>query len=541
MKTIITFFMVIFFFVSCSESHGIEERNLHNYVKILSSDEFEGRAPGSKGGKKTKEYLKNHFEGLNLSPIKNNFYHEVPLSKMVVNLNKSYLQINNKGEVINLSPSKEVVFWTKQIKENVSVNSSDLVFIGYGIIAPEYDWNDYKDIDVKGKTLVMLINDPGFKLQKPNLFKGKAMTYYGRWVYKFEEAARQGAEAVLIIHETEPAAYPWQVVETSWSGKQIDLKRDDMGASRIKIEGWITSQTAEVLFNKAGLDLEKLKKLALNKDFKAIPMGNLTLNANIHNKVSFSKSHNVAAVKRGVKKPNEFILMMAHWDHLGKRENYSEEMDHIYNGAVDNATGVAGIMELANYFSSIKTDRSLLFLAVTAEESGLLGSQYFADYPPVDLSKIVAGYNFDGVLPIGKTNDVIVVGYGASELEDILKEELDKIGKYITPDPTPEKGFFYRSDHISLAKKGVPVLYADGGIDKIEGGIQAGLKLAKEYTKIKYHQPSDEYNSEWDLSGFTEHLIVTSRMVKRLANSNEWPKWYEGNEFKSIRESSKNN
>jgi len=540
MKTILTSLLILLFFVSCSENPIIEEENLHKYIKILASDEFEGREPGTKGGERTKNYIKEHFEKLNLSPISNEFLLEVPLSKMVVDLDKSYVNIIDKSNIFNLIPGKEVVFWSKQVKETLEINSSDLIFIGYGIIAPEYEWNDYKNINVKGKTLVMLVNDPGFELKDPKLFKGKAMTYYGRWVYKFEEAARQGAEAVLIIHETEPASYPWQVVETSWSGKQIDLKRKNMGSDRIKLEGWITSTTAQKLFNNAGLDFNKLKKQALNKDFQAVPMSDLKLNASINNIISFSMSHNIAAIKKGKKYPDEYILMMAHWDHLGKREEHNEHKDHIYNGAIDNATGVAGIMELANYFSSIKTDRSLLFLAVTAEESGLLGSQYFAEYPPINLSKIVAGYNFDAVLPLGKTKDIIVVGYGASELEDILKEELDKIGKYILPDPAPEKGFFYRSDHISLAKKGVPVLYADNGVDKVSGGIKAGLELANKYTSLTYHQPSDEYNPDWDLSGFTEHLTTTSKMVSRLANSKEWPKWYDGNEFKKIREENKN-
>ena len=277
----------------------------------------------------------------------------------------------------------------------------------------------------------MLINDPGFWTEDPTLFNGKSMTYYGRWTYKFEEAARQGAEAVLIIHDTAPAAYPWQVVETSWSGKQIDLKREDMGKSRIKVEAWITSEVAEDLFNEANLDLNTLKQKALKSDFQYVEMTGLTLDAALINKVEFSISHNVAAVKNGYKKPNEYILMMAHWDHLGMKED--EPGDNIYNGAVDNASGTAGLLELANYFSKVESERSLLFLAVTAEESGLLGSEYFAEYPPVKLSNIVAGYNFDGVLPVGKTKDVIVVGHGASELEDILKIELEKVGKYIIP------------------------------------------------------------------------------------------------------------
>ena len=515
----------------------IQETNLHQHIKILASDRFEGRGPGTNGGEKTKRYLENEFKKLGLSPIKDNYYLEVPLSKISVDLDSSFLSISSKAKKRILKVGPETVYWTKRVVDEVSVKASELVFVGYGIVAPEYGWNDYKNLDAKGKTLVMLINDPGFRTEDPDLFNGRAMTYYGRWTYKYEEAAKQGAEAVLIIHETAPAAYPWQVVETSWAGKQIDLKREDMGKSRVKVEGWITSAVAQDLFSEANLNLEALKQEALNADFQSVKMAGLTLDTTLNNEVEFSTSHNVAAVKVGNKKPDEYILMMAHWDHLGIKED--QPGDNIYNGAVDNASGTAGLLELANYFSSIDTERSLLFLAVTAEESGLLGSQYFAEYPPIDLSKIVAGYNFDGVLPIGKTRDVIVVGYGASELEDILKAELDKIDKYIVPDPQPEKGFFYRSDHISFAKKGVPMLYADGGFDKIDGGKEAGRAFADEYTAQNYHQPSDEYDPNWDLSGFVDQLTITANMVNDLANSDRWPEWYEGNEFKSIREESR--
>jgi len=538
MKNVILLILTLIIVGACSSESFIDEKNLHKHIKILASDEFGGRAPGSEGGEKTKDYIKEEFLTSGLVPIKDNYFLDVPLSKMVVDVNKSSLNIETKNDTRQLIAGSESVFWSKQVKKEISVESSELVFIGYGVVAPEYDWNDYKDIDVTGKTLVMLINDPGFRLEDPNLFKGRAMTYYGRWVYKFEEAARQGAEAVLIIHETEPAAYPWQVVETSWTGMQIDLRRKDMGANRVKIEGWITSEVAKELFDEAGLDLEVLKRKALDKNFTAVPMGGLKANVTLFNEISFANSHNVAGVKKGTKRPDEYVLMMAHWDHLGTKDGHSATNDHIYNGAVDNASGVAGILELANFFKSVETERSLLFLAVTAEESGLLGSQYFAEYPPIDLSKVVAGYNFDGILPVGKTKDVVVVGYGASELEDILKTELDKLDKYIMPDPHPEKGYFYRSDHISLAKKGVPVLYADGGADKIIGGVEAGSKIANAYTAKDYHQPSDEYSSDWDLSGFNEQLTITTNMVLRLANSNEWPKWYEGSEFKAIREAS---
>jgi len=518
-------------------ANEIKELNLHKHIEILASDEFEGRGPGSAGGEKTKLYLKEEFKKMGLPSIKGDYYLEVPLSKMTVDLNSSFLSIskNDKARILEAGP--ETVYWTKRVVEGVSVRTSELVFVGYGIVAPEYGWNDYKNLDVKGKTAVMLINDPGFWTEDPKIFNGKSMTYYGRWTYKFEEAARQGAEAVLIIHDTAPASYPWQVVESSWAGKQIDLKREDMGRNRVKIEGWITSEVAEDIFGQANLDLKALKQAALKADFQSVEMTGLTLDAALNNKVEFSISHNVAAVKNGYKKPNEYILMMAHWDHLGIKEDQSG--DNIYNGAVDNASGTAGLLELANYFSNIETERSLLFLAVTAEESGLLGSQYFAEYPPIKLSNIVAGYNFDASLPVGKTRDVIVVGYGASELEDILKAELDKVGRYIVPDPQPEKGFFYRSDHISFAKKGVPMLYADAGFDKIDGGKEAGRAFGDEYTAKYYHQPSDEYDPDWDLSGFADQLTLTTKMVKYLADSDRWPEWYEGNEFRSIREESR--
>ena len=540
MNTNILLILVLFFVVtSCSQTENINEQNIHLHVKELSSDKFEGREPGTVGGELTKKYIKESFKSSGLQPIKKDFLLEVPLSKMEVNLDESYLEFKKAKDQRILIPGEETVFWSKRVKETIEVKDSEVLFVGYGIVAPEYEWNDYEGIDVKGKTLIALINDPGFKTQDPDLFNGNAMTYYGRWVYRFEEAARQGAEALIIIHETAPASYPWKVVQNSWSGKQIDLKRPNLGMDRIKVEGWITDAVAEELFSEAGLDLEQLKEDALSSNFKPVPLKDFKMNAKLSNDLSFSVSHNVGGIKVGSKRPDEYVLMIAHWDHLGKRESHSPSNDQIYNGAVDNATGVAGVIELANSFKNVALDRSLLFLAVTAEESGLLGSQYFAEYPPVELSNIVAGYNFDGILPTGKTKDVVVVGYGASELENILEEELNELDMYITPDPAPEKGFFYRSDHISFAKKGVPMLYADGGIDINDGGLEAGSKISNDYTQYHYHQPSDEYQDSWDLSGFKDHLEITRNMVLRLANSEEWPEWYEGNEFKAIREASK--
>ena len=540
MNTNILLILVLSFVVtSCSQTENINEKNIHLHVKELSSDKFEGREPGTVGGELTKEYIQESFKSSGLQPIKKDFLLEVPLSKMEVNLDESYLKFKKAKNQRVLIPGEETVFWSKRVQESIEIEDSEVLFIGYGIVAPEYEWNDYEGIDVNGKTLIALINDPGFKTQDPNLFNGNAMTYYGRWVYRFEEAARQGAEALIIIHETAPASYPWKVVQNSWSGKQIDLKRPNLGMDRIKVEGWITNEVAEELFNEAGLDLGQLKEDALSSNFKPVPLKGVKMNAKLSNDLSFSVSHNVGGIKVGSKRPDEYVLMIAHWDHLGKRESHSPSNDQIYNGAVDNATGVAGVIELANSFKNVALDRSLLFLAVTAEESGLLGSQYFAEYPPIELSNIVAGYNFDGILPTGKTKDVVVVGYGASELENILEEELNELDMYITPDPAPEKGFFYRSDHISFAKKGVPMLYADGGVDINDGGLEAGSKISNDYTQYHYHQPSDEYQDSWDLSGFKDHLEITRNMVLRLANSEEWPEWYEGNEFKAIREASK--
>jgi Zn-dependent M28 family amino/carboxypeptidase len=540
MNTNILLILVLSFVVtSCSQTENINEKNIHLHVKELSSDKFEGREPGTVGGELTKKYIQESFKSSGLQPIKKDFLLEVPLSKMEVNLDESYLKFKKAKNQRVLIPGEETVFWSKRVQESIEIEDSEVLFIGYGIVAPEYEWNDYEGIDVNGKTLIALINDPGFKTQDPNLFNGNAMTYYGRWVYRFEEAARQGAEALIIIHETAPASYPWKVVQNSWSGKQIDLKRPNLGMDRIKVEGWITNEVAEELFNEAGLDLGQLKEDALSSNFKPVPLKGVKMNAKLSNDLSFSVSHNVGGIKVGSKRPDEYVLMIAHWDHLGKRESHSPSNDQIYNGAVDNATGVAGVIELANSFKNVALDRSLLFLAVTAEESGLLGSQYFAEYPPIELSNIVAGYNFDGILPTGKTRDVVVVGYGASELENILEEELNELDMYITPDPAPEKGFFYRSDHISFAKKGVPMLYADGGVDINDGGLEVGSKMSNDYTQYHYHQPSDEYQDSWDLSGFKDHLEITRNMVLRLANSEEWPEWYEGNEFKAIREASK--
>jgi Zn-dependent M28 family amino/carboxypeptidase len=534
------FLVGIFIFItSCSDSlSDTTDGRLRYWISTLSSDEFEGRAPGTQGGQLTKNFISKTFQDLNLDPVNDSYFLDVPTSEITLK-DSSYLTLSFRGNDRKMITGDEVVFWTKQAREYRKIRDSEVVFVGYGIVAPEYNWNDYEGIDVKGKTVVILVNDPGFATGKLRLFNGRSMTYYGRWTYKFEEAARQGAAAAIVVHEEEPAAYPWSVVENSWQGPQLDLQRDDLGADRVILEGWIRDSTLTDVLNFTGFNYESLKEISLEKTFSAFPLRGLTLSSEIHNKVRYLQSHNIAAVKKGSVQPDEYILFMAHWDHLGFMEGAQIGDDKIANGAVDNATGVAAVFEFAKRFSEIETDRSVMFLAVTLEESGLLGSEYFAKYPPIDLSNIVAGFNYDAILPTGLTNDMVVVGYGASELEDILEEELSKSGRYINPDPNPDKGYFYRSDHISFAKRGVPVLYADGGFDLVDGGKEAGFIIEEQYRLDAYHGVADEYDESWNLDGLNQSIDVIFNISKELANSSQWPNWYEGNEFKSIRDASR--
>ena len=524
---------------SCSDSLSDNtDGRLRYWISTLASDDFEGRAPGTEGGQLTKNFISQTFQDLDLDSIDGNYFLDVPTSEITLK-DSSYLTLSFRGNDRKMINGKEVVFWTKQARDYRKIRDSEVVFVGYGIVAPEYNWNDYEGIDVTGKTVVILVNDPGLATGKLRLFNGRSMTYYGRWTYKFEEAARQGAAAAIIVHEEEPAAYPWSVVENSWQGPQLDLQRDDLGADRVTLEGWIRDESLNDVLNFTGFDYDGLKQIALEKTFSAFPLRGLTLSSEIHNKVRYLQSHNIAAIKKGNVRPDEYILFMAHWDHLGIMELTEPGQDIIVNGAVDNATGVASVLEFAKRFSEVETDRSIMFLAVTLEESGLLGSEYFAKYPPVDLSNIVAGFNYDAILPTGLTNDMVVVGYGASELEDLLEQELEKSGRYINPDPNPEKGYFYRSDHISLAKRGVPMLYADGGFDLVEGGKDAGFAIEEEYRLNAYHGVADEYEESWNLEGLNQSIDVIFNISKELANNSQWPNWYEGNEFKSTRDISR--
>ena len=526
--------IICFLIFSCSTEKELSTiENLHILIESLSSDNMQGRNPGTDGGQLAKNYISEQFSLTNLKTFDNSYFHEVPAVSSTVK-DSSFFTISFRDRDRKLNYGSEVVFWSKRNIKNQKIDSSDLVFVGYGIVAPEYNWNDYEGIDVSGKTVVMLINDPGFDTGRLNLFNGRAMTYYGRWTYKFEEAAKQGAAAAIIIHEEEAAAYPWSVVENSWTGPQLDLQRKDLGMSRTILESWISIDVADEIFTFTGFNYDLLKEFALDKTFQAFEMKGLSLTSNINSDISYFSSHNLIGYKEGVSKPDEYLIFMAHWDHLGVNKDLTG--DQIFNGAADNAAGVAAVIELARKFDQVQTERSIIFTALTLEESGLLGSAYLAENPPVDLANIVAGFNFDRILPTGKTKDMAVIGYGASELEDILEAELEKEGRYINPDPNPEKGYFYRSDHISFAKKGVPVLYADDGFDLEIGGIEKGFNEIYDYTNYRYHGVDDEYDPSWNLEGFEQTINTLFNISFELSNSNDWPNWYEGNEFRETRD-----
>ena len=529
-------FLLLFCFLifSCSTDKEISTiENLHSLIETLSSDDMQGRNPGTEGGQIAKNYISDKFSETNLKPFGKSFFHEVPAVSSTLE-DSSFFTISFRDRDRKLSYGNEVVFWSKRNQKNQKINSSELVFVGYGIVAPEYDWNDYDGIDVQGKTVVILINDPGFDTGKLRLFNGRSMTYYGRWTYKFEEAARQGATAAIIIHEEEAASYPWSVVENSWTGPQLDLQRKDLGMSRTILESWISLDVANEIFTFTGFNYDSLKEFALDNSFQAFEMKGLSLTSKINSDINYFSSHNLVGFKEGTSKPDEYLIFMAHWDHLGINEDLVG--DQIFNGASDNATGVAAVIELSRLFEKVETKRSIIFAALTLEESGLLGSTYLAENPPIDLANLVAGFNFDGILPTGRTNDMAVIGYGASELEDLLEQELEKQGRYINPDPNPEKGYFYRSDHISFAKKGVPVLYSDDGFDLQIGGIEKGFSEIYDYTNSRYHGVEDEYDASWNLQGFEQTIHTIFNISYALSNSDDWPNWYEGNEFRAIRD-----
>lgn len=516
---------------------SITAEELHQHIETLSSDAFEGRAPASLGEEKTINYLRDEFQRLGLEPGNgDSYFQEVPLVS-ITGHEVSDLVVRGEGEDLSFEMPTQMVAFTTRVVDEVAIEDSEMVFVGYGIVAPEYNWNDYEGLDMEGKTAVILVNDPGYATRDPALFDGYAMTYYGRWTYKYEEAMRQGADAAIVIHETGPAGYPWEVVRNSWTGPQFYAESPDRNMGRVKVEGWVTSDSAQAIFRAAGLDLDELTAAAATPGFEPVPLG-LTASVSLKNTIQYSRSNNVIAWLPGSETPDEYFIYMAHWDHLGK--DPSLEGDQIYNGALDNASGTAALLELAEAFATLPEPpkRSIVFAAVAAEEQGLLGSQHYANNPPFPLDQTVAGLNMDGMNIIGPTHDITIVGFGKSELDGYMERAAAGQGRVIAPNPDVEKGYYYRSDHFNLAKKGVPMIYPDSGIDHVEFGAEWGKAQYDQYTAERYHSPADEYNPEWDLTGAEQDTKLYFMVGREVAGSAEWPNWKPGTEFRAIRDQS---
>ncbi|MCB1552657.1 MAG: M28 family peptidase [Xanthomonadales bacterium] len=515
----------------------ISAEDFISHVRVLASDEFEGRAPGTKGEELTTAYLRDQFKRLGLAPGNGDSYFQtVPMVRTTADESVA-LNLRYADGTDTLGYGEQMVVGTSSGQTEVSIADSEMVFLGYGVDAPEAEWNDYS-VDVTGKTVVVLVNDPGFHAGDSELFQGQRMTYYGRWSYKFEEAARKGAAAALVIHDDAGAGYGWEVVRNSWSGPQFDLPAEVDPAPRLPMQGWLSGEAARQLFARSGHDLAALRAAANKRGFKPVPLG-VTLSATLHNEVATAESNNVLGLLRGREAPDEVVVYLGHWDHLGR--NPELDGDGIYNGAIDNASGVAGILEIAEAFvtRAQAPRRSVLFMAVTLEESGLLGSKYYVANPVFPMAKTVAAVNLDAMHMPGRTRDMVVVGLGNSELEDLLAPIAAKQDRVLRPESALEKGFYYRSDHFNFAKAGVPAIYAKSGNDLREGGTVAGDLWAKDYNEVRYHRVDDEYHAGWNVSGVMEDLKALFVLGVQLAESDTWPNWFEGNEFRATREASR--
>lgn len=510
--------------------------NYRSYLETLSGDDFAGRAPAGEGEAKTIALVEQKFSQWGIKPFNadtGSYQQPVPLVRMLP-YQVSDMRFS-QDDLPAFSYRTDMMAWSPRVQDSVELVDSPLVFAGYGIVAPEFGWNDYEGLDVAGKTVVVLVNDPGYDSGDPEVFNGKAMTYYGRWTYKFEEAARQGAAGILVIHETGAAGYGWAVV-AGGSPQRFDLARENNNMDRSSVEGWITEASADKLFARVGSDYQSMRQAAQQADFKAIDLG-ISVSLSVATKFDYLTSPNLIGYIEGAKYPDQHIIYMAHWDHMGIDPINPD--DGIFNGAQDNASGTAGVMALAEFYASQPApDRSVVFVLVTAEERGLLGSDWYADNPMLPLAKAVAGINMDVMNVYGPMRDMVVVGYGNSELEDYLAKYVEQQGRYVAPEPNPEVGSFYRSDHFNLAKRGVPMLYAKGGNDHIEYGLSYGQEKRAEYLRDAYHKPADEYDPNWDLRGVQQDLWLYYLVGHELANNSEWPNWYLGNEFRSIRDAS---
>jgi Zn-dependent M28 family amino/carboxypeptidase len=516
----------------------ISEATMKEVTRTLSLDEFEGRAPGTPGEEKTLAYLVQQFERAGLTPgNRGSWFQDVPLAE-ITGADFEPLTLKADGRTQAYTFGNDWVGVTYREVPRVDLDESEVVFVGYGIVAPEKGWNDYAGVDMRGKTALILVNDPDYELEGlDGPFNGRAMTYYGRWTYKYEEAARQGAAAAIIVHDSFPASYGWATVQSSWSGPQAHARRADGGAGQTLVNGWVQKPVAEAIVRAGGRDLASLSAAAKRDGFRPIPLG-VTVSTGFDNSIRRFTSKNVIGILPGAERPDEIVLHTAHWDHLG-RCTPNAEGDDICNGAIDNATGTAALVALAEAHAKAGAPaRTLAFLAVTAEESGLLGSEYYAANPVFPLAQTVGGLNMDALSLAGPARDVTVVGGGKSELDRYLDQALAQLGRTATPDASPQAGYYYRSDHFSLAKRGVPMFYVDSGQDLVEGGRAAGQAWEAAYRDNAYHQPDDEYDPGWNWAGALADVSLFYRLGRIMAESAEWPNWYPNDEFRRIRDES---
>ena len=517
-------------------STDIDETGFREAVRVLSGDDFEGRKPGTPGEDKTIAYLVDRFKRLGLKPGNGDSYlQQVPLVEISAD-NDASLVISGGGSPKPLEYGKDMVIWTKREVPEASLQHSAMVFVGYGIVAPEYQWNDYAQVDVHGKTVVVMVNDPGYGTQDPKVFRGNAETYYGRWTYKLEEAARHGAVGVLLIHDTGAAGYGWNVVVNGRTGPQLETAAPDGNATRAAVEGWLSGAAARALFRQGGIDYDAITVAASHPDFKAVPLG-LEVSASVHNTLRRFNSANVIGVWPGSSHKKDYVIYSAHWDHLGRQP--TQAGGAIFNGAVDNATGVAGLLMLAQSFQRTKpvADRSIAFIAFTGEEAGLLGSTYYVEHPVLPLRETVAVLNLDALHIGGPTRDVMIYGFGNSELDDYVRETALLQGRETHPDPNPETGMYYRSDQFSFARIGIPAMYVKAGLDDSARGPTYGKAQFDDYMIHRYHQPSDKYSAAWDVRGALDDLRLYYEVGYRLARSRRYPRWYPNSEFRTSRHS----
>lgn len=525
--------------LSCSPSETapeFSEEAFEKHVATLASDEFGGRLPFTEGEKKTIAYLEEQFKTIGLEPGNGDSYlQEVPMVEITATADPE--MIIKKGSKETLIKGRDgFVLWTERTDPSIEFKDDEIVFAGFGAVAPEYNWNDYDGLDVKGKIVLVLVNDPGFGGVDTTFFKGSTMTYYGRWTYKFEEAARQGAKACFVIHNDIPAGYGWNVPQTNWNSPHLYLDRGDAQDYKCPGVGWISIQTAEKLFELAGQNFPEAQSAARKPGFKGMSLG-LTATVGMTVRSKTDKSYNLIGKITGKTKPEEYVLYTAHWDHIGTGEP-DETGDSINNGAEDNASGTAGMLELARVFKAgEQPDRTILFLAVTAEEQGLQGSAYYAQNPIYPVDQTVANINIDGLGSYGKMKDIVVIGNGQSQLEDFLREEARKAGRYVAREPNPVAGYYFRSDHFNFAKVGIPALFTATGIDHDPKGKDYGQQLQDEFLRKHYHQPSDEYDpATWNSEGAISDLTLLYQVGRRLAFGTEWPKWKQSSEFRQLRE-----